>query len=226
MRPNKLTQEQLLTRCMTVFKAHGYHGTSMQMLADACGLTKGAFYYHYSDKQQLVIDLLTYLHTHLAQHIFQPLAHASELNNHSNNRLNHHSDSRSENNVSNNNVSNSNALCNRPASDDALNRYLATHQQAVSFFSQGGMGCLMSILALDARHDMPEITHIAQQFFTHWQDAMTALYSSAGYSTTQASTLAKQAVADYEGAILLSALMQDHSYLTLVKQRISSQLSG
>lgn len=38
MRPQKLSTEQMLNSCALQFKAHGYAGTSMDMLAKACGL--------------------------------------------------------------------------------------------------------------------------------------------------------------------------------------------
>ncbi len=50
MRPQKLTTEHMLNTCALQFKTHGYAGTSMEMLAQACGLTKAAFYYHFPNK--------------------------------------------------------------------------------------------------------------------------------------------------------------------------------
>ena len=39
---------------LALFAEHGYHGTSMQRIADALGVTRSAFYHHYSSKQDLV----------------------------------------------------------------------------------------------------------------------------------------------------------------------------
>ncbi|MGA3682803.1 TetR/AcrR family transcriptional regulator [Pseudomonas graminis] len=62
MRPAKISQQDLMTRCAAVFKAAGYHGTSMEALAQACGLTKASFYHHYRSKDVLLERIL--LHTH------------------------------------------------------------------------------------------------------------------------------------------------------------------
>ena len=39
---------------LALFTEHGYHGTSMQRIADALGVTRSAFYHHYSSKRDLV----------------------------------------------------------------------------------------------------------------------------------------------------------------------------
>ena len=56
MRPQKLTPEHMLNTCALQFKAHGYAGTSMEMLAKACGLSKASFYYYYPNKQALLMQ--------------------------------------------------------------------------------------------------------------------------------------------------------------------------
>lgn len=45
---------RILPTALTLFGEHGYHGTSMQRIADALGVTRAAFYYHYSSKQDLL----------------------------------------------------------------------------------------------------------------------------------------------------------------------------
>ena len=54
----KITEEQLINTCMQVFREKGYNGTSMQDLADACGLTKGNFYHYYPNKEALMEAVL------------------------------------------------------------------------------------------------------------------------------------------------------------------------
>lgn len=60
MRPKKLSQTELFIACANTFKRHGYDGTSMSMLAQACGLTKASFYHHYASKELLLIDVLNW----------------------------------------------------------------------------------------------------------------------------------------------------------------------
>lgn len=45
---------RILPTALTLFGEHGYHGTSMQRIADALGVTRAAFYYHYESKQDLL----------------------------------------------------------------------------------------------------------------------------------------------------------------------------
>lgn len=78
MRPQKLSTEQMLNTCALQFKMHGYAGTSMDMLAKACGLTKAAFYYHYPNKEALLMNVLEHTHQYLTEHLFA-LASTSDL---------------------------------------------------------------------------------------------------------------------------------------------------
>ena len=185
MRPQKLSREQLLQYCMPVFKQHGYQGTSMAMLASACDLTKGAFYYEYQDKESLVADMLSYVHE-LVDHKLLSLVHKV---------------------------------------GSAQLRYRRLHEQAVKFFSQGGMGCLVAVIGGEARYLSPSLLALTQQFFTRWQQAMQVLFDEV-YPKAQASALAKQSVADYEGAILLGRIYDDPSYLQGVYERIDAQLAS
>ena len=73
MRPQKLTPEQMLNTCALQFKAHGYAGTSMEMLAKACGLSKASFYYYYPNKQALLMQILAHTHLYINQEHILPL---------------------------------------------------------------------------------------------------------------------------------------------------------
>ncbi|KJK18932.1 TetR/AcrR family transcriptional regulator [Pseudomonas sp. NPDC087612] len=70
MRPLKIPRDQLLQRCANTFKRYGYHGTTMDMLSAACGLTKASFYHHYPNKEALLRDVLAWTHEGLAKHLF------------------------------------------------------------------------------------------------------------------------------------------------------------
>ena len=49
-----VTRQGLLTAAGEHFAATGYHGTSLREILEACGVTKGALYFHFSSKQALV----------------------------------------------------------------------------------------------------------------------------------------------------------------------------
>lgn len=70
MRPLKISRDELLQRCATTFKRLGYHGTTMDTLASACGLTKASFYHHYPNKESLLRDVLEWTHQIIKQTLF------------------------------------------------------------------------------------------------------------------------------------------------------------
>lgn len=43
-----------------IFAERGYHGASIQEIADAIGFTKASIYYYYKSKEELLFDILTY----------------------------------------------------------------------------------------------------------------------------------------------------------------------
>jgi TetR/AcrR family transcriptional repressor of nem operon len=69
----KITKEEILIKSADVFRVKGYHNTSMQDLAEACGLLKGSLYYHFPSKEMLMKDLLVSIHEFMTTQIF-PIA--------------------------------------------------------------------------------------------------------------------------------------------------------
>ena len=49
------TEVVILRAAAGLFMEHGYRGVTMDMVADAAGLTKAAVYYHFHDKASLVV---------------------------------------------------------------------------------------------------------------------------------------------------------------------------
>ncbi|CAD5106187.1 TetR/AcrR family transcriptional regulator [Zestomonas carbonaria] len=70
MRPLKISRDELLQRCASTFKRFGYHGTTMDALSEACGLTKASFYHHYPNKESLLRDVLEWTHQRIGQTLF------------------------------------------------------------------------------------------------------------------------------------------------------------
>ncbi|MEZ4892917.1 MAG: TetR/AcrR family transcriptional regulator [Saprospiraceae bacterium] len=50
----KIEKEELLHRCWEVFNRHGYHNTSISMLAEATGLGKSGLMHHHLSKESLM----------------------------------------------------------------------------------------------------------------------------------------------------------------------------
>ncbi|MFQ5613207.1 MAG: TetR/AcrR family transcriptional regulator [Anaerolineae bacterium] len=49
------TDQEIRQAAVKIFREKGYHGTSMQDIADAVGLLKGSLYHHISGKQDLLM---------------------------------------------------------------------------------------------------------------------------------------------------------------------------
>ncbi|OLF13863.1 TetR family transcriptional regulator [Actinophytocola xinjiangensis] len=47
------TRDRLLATALELFAQHGVEGTSLQMIADALGVTKAAVYYHFKTKDEI-----------------------------------------------------------------------------------------------------------------------------------------------------------------------------
>ncbi|EPO6700653.1 TPA: TetR/AcrR family transcriptional regulator [Pseudomonas aeruginosa] len=71
MRHQKISRGELLERCAEVFKRSGYHGTTMDSLASACGLTKASFYHHYSNKEALAADAMSWAQSRIEESLFK-----------------------------------------------------------------------------------------------------------------------------------------------------------
>lgn len=61
MRNPEATREKILKKAGILFNTKGYKATSISEITDATGLTKGAIYRHFENKEQLEKDCLFYL---------------------------------------------------------------------------------------------------------------------------------------------------------------------
>ena len=50
----------ILDRSAELFAAHGYDRASMNKIAEACGFTKANLYHYYSDKEELLFDVIRF----------------------------------------------------------------------------------------------------------------------------------------------------------------------
>lgn len=66
----KITKEEILNRSLTVFLQQGYHKTTMDDLAKACGLFKGSFYYYFPSKEALMKGILESSLDFVEKHVF------------------------------------------------------------------------------------------------------------------------------------------------------------
>lgn len=60
---------RILEAALELFSTKGYHGTSMQQLAAAAGVSKGLLFHHFTDKAQLLAALIDDLQRRLAPEV-------------------------------------------------------------------------------------------------------------------------------------------------------------
>ncbi len=56
----KTRHEQILETAAQLICQHGYEATSIQQIADACGLTKAGLYHHIRSKEHLLLEIMNY----------------------------------------------------------------------------------------------------------------------------------------------------------------------
>ena len=61
----KTTKSALSEKAIELFREHGYDNVSVSMICEACGVTSGSFYHHFSTKEEL---LSHYLNAEVAHH--------------------------------------------------------------------------------------------------------------------------------------------------------------
>lgn len=61
----------ILRRAAELFARHGFTGTSITMIADACGMSKALLYHYYSSKDEVLFDLLDAHLRHLVEVVEQ-----------------------------------------------------------------------------------------------------------------------------------------------------------
>ncbi|MDR7434458.1 MAG: TetR/AcrR family transcriptional regulator [Armatimonadota bacterium] len=69
----ELTRRQILEAARQVFSERGYHGTSMDDIAQASGTSKGALYFHFSSKEELFHALVEEFAQILAEEVAQAI---------------------------------------------------------------------------------------------------------------------------------------------------------
>lgn len=60
MKPIEISlRDQILSTAKGLFLLHGYHGLSMREISESVGVSKAALYYHFKDKEELFVAILT-----------------------------------------------------------------------------------------------------------------------------------------------------------------------
>ena len=64
--PLSSKSDRILGAALDLFSTQGFHGTSMQQIATAAGVSKGLLFHHFADKARLLDALVDALQQHLA----------------------------------------------------------------------------------------------------------------------------------------------------------------
>ncbi|MFJ5621271.1 TetR/AcrR family transcriptional regulator [Peribacillus loiseleuriae] len=60
-------KRKILIAAMKLFSKTSFHQTSMQQIADVCGVSKGSLYTHFKSKEELLSDIFSYYYQMLGQ---------------------------------------------------------------------------------------------------------------------------------------------------------------
>ncbi len=66
----KITREEIVSKCVERFRTHGFHRTTMNDLAEVCGLQKGSFYHYFTCKDEILQEGLVQTRDYFAEKIF------------------------------------------------------------------------------------------------------------------------------------------------------------
>jgi len=58
----KITKQEIVEKSYQVFRTRGYHNTSMAIIAKECGIFKSGLYHYFSSKEELMNEVLLYVH--------------------------------------------------------------------------------------------------------------------------------------------------------------------
>jgi TetR/AcrR family transcriptional repressor of nem operon len=71
MPAQKVTREEIMLKSQVVITRQGYYNTSMNELAEACGVQKGSFYHYFPSKEGLMKEILENTRTVLQEKVFK-----------------------------------------------------------------------------------------------------------------------------------------------------------
>jgi AcrR family transcriptional regulator len=72
------TREEVLAGAARVFARRGFHGTSLEAIAEEAGFSRGAVYYNFADKEELFLELLDRRCAERAQDVREAFADADD----------------------------------------------------------------------------------------------------------------------------------------------------
>jgi TetR/AcrR family transcriptional repressor of nem operon len=77
----KIDKRTIIKESLMVFRQKGYHNTTMSDIAIACGLLKGSLYHYFSSKEELMKEVIVFLHEWYKREVFS-VAYDESLSGH------------------------------------------------------------------------------------------------------------------------------------------------
>ncbi len=74
----KTSKEQILTEAARLFHEKGYFAATLRDLAKRCGIQAGSVYYHFSSKQELLLQLMEYVLDELTSRVQEAVASSDD----------------------------------------------------------------------------------------------------------------------------------------------------
>ena len=74
----KVDKELIIQKACQVFRERGYSSTTMADIGKACGLLKGSIYYHFSSKEDLMLQVLISDYAYTKENVYS-LAYVEQL---------------------------------------------------------------------------------------------------------------------------------------------------
>src|SRR4028118_1667442 len=71
MRNSEITREKILSIAASLFNTQGFKATSLSDITEATGLTKGAIYRHFKDKEDLEESTYDFMARHIQENMTQ-----------------------------------------------------------------------------------------------------------------------------------------------------------
>ncbi len=184
MPKQKVNKEYVVHEALKLFRRKSYHQTTMADIGEAVGLLKGSIYHYFSSKEELMKEVMFYVHKFFRDQVF---VHAYDKNLPPEMRL-------------------------QKMIDVAERVFLGPDK-----------GNIMGNMGLETAHVHPEFQEQIQVFFKQYLKALKTIYSEK-YPEEKAYDLAEQAVAEMEGALMLSRIFNKKEYFVKANRRLMDRL--
>jgi TetR/AcrR family transcriptional regulator, transcriptional repressor for nem operon len=190
----KITKEEIVHKALKTFNLKGYHDTSIADLAKVCGIKNAHFYYYFKDKEDLMYEVLLYVHL-ITTNKFKVLLETESIS------------------IQEKLIKISQFIeklyVNNPGGCIMGNTSLEVMGKSIA----------EKTLYEDSNYKELKFVEVLKVFFESWIGSLQQLFMYK-YQENKARELAEATVQDIEGGIMLMRLYQDKKYLLNALRRL------